>query len=475
MKTSEFTVCSKKLEIYPDAEQVFVHLFGQAANAFWLDSSRVEPGLSRFSFMGDSNGLNSLAVKYYTQNQELIVTQSGEVKRFKESIFDYLKRELERRYCQSELPFDFNCGFVGYFGYELKAECDSQLVHPSSLPDAMFILGDRIIAFDHQEQTTYLLHFTPKGETAKAQVWFKSIEEQLRNLPPLPILPKGNQSNIIFRLSRPYETYINDIQQCLEYIRKGESYQVCLTNKLYTDTTPDPLAFYRTLRQINPAPYSAFLRFEDFAVACSSPERFLQIDSFGWVETKPIKGTIARGQTAEEDILLRDRLKWSEKDRAENVMIVDLLRNDLGRVCQVGSIHVPKLMDVETYATVHQLVTTIRGCLLPGMGAVDCIRMAFPGGSMTGAPKIRTMEIIDSLELEARGVYSGAIGFLALNGAADLNIVIRTAVFTDDETSMGVGGGIVADSHPQAEFEEAMLKAKALIQAFKFCLFDRVL
>ena len=460
-------VYSQKLDIYPDAEQVFVHLFGEEPNAFWLDSSLVEPGLSRFSFMGGSSGPNSVLIQYRTQTQELTITQSGTVTRHTESIFEYLKHEIDRRHCCSDqLPFDFNCGFVGYFGYELKAECGSVLVHPASLPDAVFILADQIIVFDHQEQTTYLLCLTNKGQITQALVWFESMEQQLGTLLPLPpVLPESIQGVVNFRLSRSHQTYIDDIHKCLHEIHEGESYQVCLTNKLYTNTTPNPLTFYRTLRRVNPAPYSAFLRFGDIAIACSSPERFLRIDSQGWVETKPIKGTLARGQTPEEDCILRERLGDSEKDRAENLMIVDLLRNDLGLVCEVGSIHVPKLMAVETYATVHQLVSTVRGRLRPDMGATDCIRMAFPGGSMTGAPKMRTMQIIDRLEQEARGVYSGAIGFLSFNGAADLNIVIRTALFTPDETSIGIGGGIVALSNPQAEFEEAMLKARALIQA----------
>jgi para-aminobenzoate synthetase len=476
----KFKLLTRKLDICPNTEQMFVQMFGTSPNAFWLDSSRVELGLSRFSFMGDGSGENSLLVRYHTQTQELIITQSDTVIRRRESIFEYLKREINYRYCQSqELPFDFNCGFVGYFGYELKSEIGGQLLHSSPLPDAIFLLADRMIAIDHQEQCVYLLQLVKKGEIG--ETWFDTIQQQIETLAPLPkLLPQGNQEPIKFRLSRPYQTYIQDIQKCLEEIHEGETYQVCLTNQLYTDATPDALTFYRTLRQVNPAPYSAFLRFGEIAncqkpfghprnsacaIACSSPERFLQIDRQGWVETKPIKGTLPRGETPETDFILREKLRNSEKDRAENLMIVDLLRNDLGRVCEVGSVHVPKLMDVESYATVHQLVTTVRGRLRADLQAVDCIQSSFPGGSMTGAPKIRTMQIIDGLEEEARGVYSGTIGFLGLNGTTDLNIVIRTAVFTPEQTSIGIGGGIVALSHPEMEFREMLLKAKALIHA----------
>jgi para-aminobenzoate synthetase len=463
----KFELCTHKLSLCTDTEQMFVHLFGKSPNAFWLDSSRVESGLSRFSFMGDSSGKNSLLVRYQTLSQELTVTKSDTITSRTEGIFDYLKRELEERHCSSgELPFDFNCGFVGYFGYELKAECGSQLKHPSDLPDAMFLLADRMIAIDHQEQTLYLLCLIHQGQKDEAESWFASMKQQINHLPPLsPIVPQKTKAPVIFRLKRSKKTYLDDIETCLQEIHEGETYQVCLTNQIQTDATPDPLAFYRSLRHINPAPYAAFLRFGDVAIACSSPERFLHIDRKGWVETKPIKGTLQRGKTPDEDFILRERLRNSEKDRAENLMIVDLLRNDLGRVCAVGTVHVPKLMDVETYATVHQMVTTIRGHLRTDMSATDCIRNAFPGGSMTGAPKLRTLEIIDKLEQEARGVYSGAIGFLGLNGSADLNIVIRTAVLTPEQTSIGVGGGIVALSDPEMEFQETLLKAKALIHA----------
>ncbi|MGA9380224.1 MAG: aminodeoxychorismate synthase [Phormidium sp.] len=471
-QSPNYELKTRKLNICPDSEQIFVNLFQDKPNAFWLDSSLVETNQSRFSFMGDGNGINSLLVRYYSEKQELIVTQSETVTHRRESIFEYLKQEIERRKCQADdLPFDFNCGFVGYFGYELKGECGSKIVHSSPLPDAMFLFADRLIAIDHQEQTIYLLQLIQPGQIETAETWFNQVQHQLENLPPLPpIVSQKQHKPLEFRLSRSYSTYIEDIHQCLEEIHQGETYQVCLTNQLYIENTPDPVEFYRALRRINPAPYSAFLRFGEIAIASSSPERFLKIDRQNWVETKPIKGTQKRGKTPEEDVILRESLRNSEKDQAENLMIVDLLRNDLGKVCEIGTVHVPKLMDVETFATVHQLVTTIRGRLRSDLQAIDCIKASFPGGSMTGAPKIRTMEIIDRLEQEARGVYSGAIGFLALNGSADLNIVIRTAILTPENTSIGIGGGIVALSDPEKEFQEMLLKAKALIEALELTM-----
>ncbi len=264
------------------------------------------------------------------------------------------------------------------------------------------------------------------------------------------------------RLRHEPQRYLELIAQSIAEIRSGETYEVCLTNAATVDRSVDPLRTYETLRELSPTPYSALLRFPEVSVLSASPERFLRIGPDGVVESKPIKGTRPRGTTEDADRALRQSLLDSEKDRSENLMIVDLVRNDLSRVCVPGSVHVPKLFDVETYAAVHQLVSTVRGTLRPDATAVDCVRAAFPGGSMTGAPKLRTMEIIDKLEDGPRGVYSGALGYLSPTGAADLSIVIRTMVATEHEVGFGIGGAIVALSDPADELEETMVKAVAM-------------
>jgi para-aminobenzoate synthetase len=269
-------------------------------------------------------------------------------------------------------------------------------------------------------------------------------------------------------LARPRhdkDAYLKRIDECLKEIRNGESYEICLTNMVTAPTDVMALPLYSALRTISPVPYGALLEFPELSVLSASPERFLTIDADGGVESKPIKGTRPRGGTAEEDERLRADLAGREKDRAENLMIVDLVRNDLNSVCAIGSVHVPRLFEVETYAPVHQLVSTIRGRLRPGTSTAACVRAAFPGGSMTGAPKKRTMEIIDRLEEGPRGVYSGALGWFSLSGAADLSIVIRTIVLAAGRAEFGVGGAIVSLSDQEEEFTETVVKARAMVSA----------
>ena len=323
-----------------------------------------------------------------------------------------------------------------------------------------------------------------------------------------------------FRLRHSQQQYVANTLACQAALVAGESYELCLTTALSQPQSCTPWHFYSTLRHINPAPYAAWMSFGGWVgqgqrqggqeqqqwlgghqqecseqqrqqewqqqqwflgqqgcsqvqqqqlgpvtICCSSPERFLRGDRGGALEAKPIKGTAPRSTNASADAALAAALRSSEKERAENLMIVDLLRNDLGRVCEVGSVHVPGLIEIESYATVHQLVSTVRGLRQEGVSCVEAVRAAFPGGSMTGAPKIRSMEILDELEGAARGVYSGALGFFSVNDTFDLNIVIRTAVFAGGRVSVGAGGAITVQSDPGAEYEEMRLKARSLVRA----------
>ncbi|ALG08706.1 aminodeoxychorismate synthase component I [Kibdelosporangium phytohabitans] len=460
-----------------DTEAAFTALFSGSRDAFWLDSAHVEPGLARFSHLGDRSGPLGESVGYRVGDGRVTIAQTGSGTRHEPgSIFDYLGRELARREIDAPpLPSDFKCGYVGYFGYELKADCGALPGHVSPDPDAQWIFSDRALTVDHEQGRTYLLALddgTPGTERA-ATAWLHRAEAVVegfvaatadarslrrRQKSPDPGLPEP-------WLVRDREQYLADVDACRDELLRGESYEICLTNAVEIPQAGGGYEFYRELRRCNPAPYGAYLRFGEMHVACSSPERFLRVDRERVVETKPIKGTVRRGTTPQEDDQLRKDLVTSTKTFAENLMIVDLLRNDLGRVCEISSVHVPSLMAVESYATVHQLVSTVRGRLRAGTSVIDCVRACFPGGSMTGAPKLRTMEIIDSLETRARGVYSGSIGFLGCDGTADLNIVIRTAVLSDGRWHVGAGGAIVLDSDPVEEYEEMLLKASSTLRA----------
>jgi para-aminobenzoate synthetase len=463
----------RTLEKWCDPEAAFVALYGDREHAVWLDSSRAEPGLSRFSFMGAPDGPLAQIVRYDVATQALTVQRAGGREELRESVLDYCERELARLHATApELPFDFTCGFAGYLGYELKAERGGDLVHRSPLPDAALVFCDRLIAFDHDEHRVHLLALADSAGAAEADAWLAATGRDLEGLatpaPPTPPAPGA----LSFSAREARDAYLANIAACKHEIFEGETYEVCLTTELRSDRAIDPLAAYRVLRARNPAPHAALLRLGDVSVLSSSPERFLRVDRERIVESKPIKGTAPRAAHPAEDAYRAAALREDDKSRAENLMIVDLVRNDLGRVCTLGTVEVPKLMAVESYATVHQLVTTIRGRLRDDASALDAIRAAFPGGSMTGAPKLRTMEIIDRLEGGPRGVYSGALGFLSVNGTADLSIVIRTLVASPNGLQIGAGGAIVAASDPDAEHDEMLLKARAVLQAVGGALAD---
>ncbi|MGX1476949.1 UNVERIFIED_CONTAM: para-aminobenzoate synthetase [Streptomyces canus] len=466
-----------------DTEAAFTRMYAASTRAFWLDSALVEDGRSRFSFFGDDSGPLAEFVRYDVESGKCEIERAGRpTRKVTASVFDYLGRQLtSRRVDGAGLPFDFTGGYVGYFGYEMKADCGSPNRHTSDVPDACWLFADRLIAVDHLKRFTYavcLAEDTPQAareaedwlESTLAQLTFVATEPDPTATPALPTATGPTDPDPDLGAAEPWlvrdrATYLADIESCGRELRAGTSYEVCLTNAARLPAPPDAYEFYRVLRRVNPAPYAAFLRFGDVDVAGSSPERFLRITRDGIAEARPIKGTAPRGAGPEEDARLRDALASDAKTRAENLMIVDLLRNDLGRVCRTGSVRVTRLMATETYATVHQLVSTVEGRLREGTDAVECVRACFPGGSMTGAPKLRTMEIIDSLETEARGAYSGALGYLGCGGGADLNIVIRTAVFADGLMQLGAGGAIVLDSDPVAEYDEMLLKTAAQMKA----------
>ncbi|MEV6209038.1 aminodeoxychorismate synthase component I [Kitasatospora sp. NPDC051914] len=478
-----YTVHVRRLAVEPDGESAYRSLFAGRSHAFWLDSSSVIDGLSRFSFLGDGSGPLAEYVTYLVQDGTVRIARPGspgnDDELVQQSFFDYLEEQLRvRAVPQPEgLPFAFNLGYVGYLGYELKADAGAHAAHKAETPDAALLFADRMLAIDHTEGAAYLLALSEGDDRSAAVEWLDRTEAAVLALPRAGGESNGAEVRFagigmtdpeaepIVEQRHDKEAYLARIAESLEEIRNGETYEVCLTNTVTLRATVDPLRTYAHLRKISPVPYGALLDFPGVAVLSASPERFMTIGTDRVAESKPIKGTRPRGATPAEDAALRQDLLSQEKDRAENLMIVDLIRNDLNVVCEVGSVHVPKLFDVETYAPVHQLVSTIRGTLRAEESAVSCVRAAFPGGSMTGAPKLRTMEIIDRLEEGARGVYSGSIGWFSLSGAADLNIVIRTLVATEDRVSFGVGGAIIALSDPDEEYTETAVKSRAVISA----------
>jgi para-aminobenzoate synthetase len=453
-------------------EQVYERLFAEHDPSFWLDSADAPTWLAQCSYMGTTAGRDRCFVEYDVDSGEIAVNRGGVESVEQKSIFDYLQREMERIAVEPPEGVDRGLvgGYVGYLGYELKADCGSPNAHSSDLPDAALMLANRVVAVDHTKDVTYVFALC-RGEDPEAELWLDAAAEMIGQAiaePPAerPLAPPSEPGgHVSFRSGRGRSRYLADIAKSQSELLAGESYEVCLTDQFTTDASPEPFELYRQLRRANPSPFSAFLHFGENAIVSSSPERFISVDRQRQVMARPIKGTISRVEDPAEDAAVRRELEGDEKTYAEHLMIVDLLRNDLGVVCDVDSVQVPDLMVIEPYATVHQMVSTIVGRLEDGRSAVDCVRATFPGGSMTGAPKERTMEIIDDLEQEARGVYSGSIGYFGADGSTDLNIVIRTIVMRPGRTTIGAGGAIVMQSDPEEEFDEILLKARAPMAA----------
>ncbi|MBI3409860.1 MAG: aminodeoxychorismate synthase component I [Planctomycetes bacterium] len=377
----------------------------------------------------------------------------------------------------------FQGGAAGLFGYELSRSLEElSLPDWDDLPTPPLAVGiyDWVIGFDHAQDRAWIISTgypekTPSRRRLRAQQRLERVCDWLEREPIArtwrpqtparvlsPHVPLVSLPGVFTNLDRG--SYLRTIRRAIDYIHAGDCFQVNIAQRLLTPALAAPWDVYEKLRQRNPAPFAGYFDLGEFVIASASPERFLKVVG-NEVETRPIKGTRPRGVGPEEDLLRADELQISDKDRAENVMIVDLLRNDLGRVCRYGSVHVESLCRVESFRTVHHLVSEVRGTLRHGLGPVDLLKAAFPGGSITGAPKIRAMEIITELEQTARGPYCGCLGYVGFDASMDTNLLIRTFTIGKGWMQFPVGGGIVADSDPEAEYEETWHKAEGLLRA----------
>ena len=370
----------------------------------------------------------------------------------------------------------FQTGAVGYLAYDWGRALE-RLPAPAfddlDLPDVVFGVYDWVVAWDHESSLAWLIARDerakrraldllggPRGAAPRTEA-----ARMVARPPAYPVDAGSIDPRLQLQSSFAHAAYLDAVNRVREYIYAGDIFQANLSQRFEAPLAQSPWDLYRRLRTRNTAPFAAFLDLPECAVLSASPERFMRVDSSRRVETRPIKGTRPRGIGPEHDAALGRALTESPKDRAENLMIVDLIRNDLSRVCEPGTVRVRELFALEHYATVHHLVSTVVGELSPGLDALDLMKAAFPGGSITGAPKLRAMEIIAELEPSARSVYCGAIGYLSATGELDTNIAIRTAIVRDGRVYFNAGGGIVADSTAEQEYRETLDKAQGIIDA----------
>ena len=436
-------------------------IFKEKPYSFFLDSGRDHDKLGKYSFIGFDPYLI-----FKSKNDKIQVCKNGTNSIFYDNPFNKLKEIIKEYKINYNGRFPFVGGLVGYLSYDLCHHIEKlhrTAIDDVGIPDCFFGLYDKVIIVDHRENKTYVSSLGIKDDARKT---VKQIENIIREQEKIGI--KINISNkskeIELKCNFKKDKYIEAINKVKDYIKAGDVYQINLTQRFECSIQESPYELYAKLRDINPAPFSSFIDFGEGFIISSSPERFIQIRN-KIIQTRPIKGTRPRGKTPQEDMQNRKELLSSEKDKSELLMIVDLERNDLGKVSKTGTVKVTELFQLEEYSTVFHLVATVEGEIKDEFDAIDCIKAAFPGGSITGAPKIRAMEIIDELEPTQRNIYTGSIGYIGLNGDVDLNIVIRTIICKDNKAYFQVGGGIVWDSDAEMEYEETLHKAKALIQA----------
>lgn len=442
----------RRLPFYKDSAEIFEQYQNQDMAVF-LDSS-LENELGRYSII-------ALGPYLTLKEEDGVCYRNGTPE--SGSFEEVMKSCLRRYYEENSTKLPLIAGAIGYFSYDYGRKFEQIPTRHSKkvrMPDALFVFYDWLIIDDKKEHALYV---TARGEREDQKQALKRLEQEIRQTVLHP-RPKRQERSADFVPNFEKEEYKRTIDRMISYIVEGDIYIANMTQQLEVPAKKAPYDVYRYLRTYNPSPFGGYLNYGDFRIVSASPERFLQVKD-GLIETRPIKGTRKRGRTPKEDERLKRELQESLKDRSELLMIVDLERNDLNHVCEPGTVQVTEHFAVETYATVFHLVTTIVGKMKEGLQAMDLIAAAFPGGSITGAPKIRSMEIIDELEHDRRGLYTGSFGYFSLDGSCDLNIVIRTAVFQDGVYHLGVGGGITCESEPEFEYEETLQKAKAVLEA----------
>ena len=484
-QTRELVV--RPLSFAVNCEEAYPLLTAGAEYSFWLDSAREESPMSVASYVGVVPAqLSPLRV-----DSARAAAESGGEDPFAqlEAALACAPRVHPDTAAVSGLPAGLRGGYVGYFGYEARAAMGMEHGHPvpgylpaheAPTPDSLWLPAVRYLVHEHARPgvaaRSWLVGDEPWCEAAERLLTAAGKRASENASDSTPVNTPELTEPLLFPAPAA-EAYMDSVRASQHEIYEGNSYEVCLTAQTSARIpNPSPELFfelYRRQRAHNSAPYAAYLRCGDFSVLSSSPERFLSVDTHRNAQTKPIKGTVPRGATPEEDAAAAAWLRTDEKTRAENLMIVDLLRNDLSTVSDPASVRVPVLMGVESYSTVHQLVSTVSSRLREGVSAVAAARTCFPGGSMTGAPKPSTMRIIEGLEGRARGVYSGALGFVSADGSANLSIVIRTLVAHDEGTvTLAAGGAIVADSDPTAEYEEMLTKLRAALPPSVGCVVE---
>lgn len=463
-----------KTEINASAFELFSAL-NVTKDHFFLDSSKKDSAYSHYSMIGVNP---HLIVKY--NNKKIYIkdftsyTGSNTQLEFscveEKDIFEYLNTVMGTYTLDNKTGLPFIGGGIGYFSYDLSKTLESlpdTTEDTLCMPDCYYVFYDNVIV---QNIATQEVHLIGLGILEEPHVSVQNLHQRLlTSLQKRSMTPNGPENEHVATtppLTSPFseERYKQAIESMREYMENGHIYVANMTHTFRGRYTQSPIDTYARLRKINPAPFSAYMEFEDTCILSSSPERFLKIRD-GKVQTRPIKGTVPRGESASEDEHNRQVLLSSEKDKSELLMIVDLERNDLSKVCIPGSVKVTQLFEIETYATVFHLVATVEGQLEPRLTPIDCIKATFPGGSITGAPKIRAMEIIDELEATSRNIYTGCIGYIGYDRRADFNIVIRTIVIKDETAYLGVGGGITWESDAQSEYDETLQKAKALFKS----------